>query len=89
MSAKRKHRPPFKEKEWVTPTDKTHPMYRKRAVVRRVEYVGQGVTEQFLVTVLFENVPASQQKEWTFRHQELKPCPSAEVAAPHRRNFGW
>ena len=83
----RRRPPPFKEGDWVTPTDGAHPMKEKRGRVTSVEYTGQGSTDQYLVVVIFENVHPRQRKEWTFRHQDLTIAPSAQVAAPHRKEF--
>ncbi len=83
----RRHPPPFNEGDWVVSADGAHPMKGKRARVTSVEYTGQGSTDQYLVTVIFENVHPRQRKEWTFRHQDLNISPSAQVAAPHRKEF--
>ena len=60
-------------------------MYRKLARVSACSYVGNGFNHNYHVVVVFEALPDSMRKEWTFRHVDLKTVPSAELAQPYRK----
>ncbi len=77
---------PLARGDWVTPKDPTHPMHNKRGRVESTEYVGCGLTDQFMIIVQFENVHPAQRKRWQFRHGDVNLTPAHDAAGSHRRN---
>lgn len=76
----RRYSQPFKPGMWVTPVDKSHPLYNKPARVESCSYETCGSCGTWMVRVRFDTVREPLDRHiWTFKQEDLVITTSREV----------